>query len=440
MGTTETNNSGTTEGYRNPKQPEYNSMLNDYNWKNQDFAELAAHNPKLNYQYTDGWWDKIGDFLGFRTQQDKVRDEAYAKAADYEAELMQTDREENYNSAEEQAQRMRDAGINPNLQGGVDAGQASEMDNQAAQGMEMGNAMSGEEAMQHMNNFIGTILSIATTGIGAVADIEEIYNTINTGNTALYDFVKKFIIDNPGKTEQELKEMISNDEEFGFMFKGAMKKKAMNLITSLYSSPVIGLEGLDIKNKTAKTSMEYGETTAHPYYSDNTDEIRKNFKPLINTLQKIKEYTADKNLTKAELDKVIWEGFKTYSSELTTAAKEGNASAVHALQALINVLESGDYKANSATAVINGILEGWKKLKEEPPVQDGSNAYGDEDHVGYKDPRMTSPKARNALKRASKRQAIYDAREEKEWQYSGRRRKAGTAREKVKERFKIKNY
>lgn len=133
-------------------------------WGNKDFASLAANNPVLQYQYTPGWWDKIGNFFGFRTGEDKWRDDTAAKAADYEAQLRQLDAQQQYNSAEEQAQRMRDAGINPNLSGGVTPGEAGEFDNQAVAGQDTPKGAT----MGEVNNMFLQGLNVATSAISTV--------------------------------------------------------------------------------------------------------------------------------------------------------------------------------------------------------------------------------------------------------------------------------
>lgn len=176
--------------------PQFNSVVpEDYKWNNQDFAELAKANPALQYQYTPGLMDKIGNFWGFRTGEDKFRDEQYNKAVDYEAQLMQIDREEAYNSAEAQAQRMREAGINPNLAGGVEAGQASEFDNQAVQGQES-NMQNEETFRQTLNLGISAITSGANlflTGLTMANEQMKLFKDRQGVTKQIYDFVNDIV-------------------------------------------------------------------------------------------------------------------------------------------------------------------------------------------------------------------------------------------------------
>lgn len=81
------------------------------------FEQMARNNPYLNYNYELGLWDRIGNTFGFRTNEDKVREQMEQASRDYNAQLYQLQSEDQYNSPSEQANRMRQAGMNPDLLG-----------------------------------------------------------------------------------------------------------------------------------------------------------------------------------------------------------------------------------------------------------------------------------------------------------------------------------
>lgn len=81
------------------------------------FEDVVRTNPYANFSYQNGLWDKIGDALGFRTNQDKVRDQFALASAEYNAQAVQNMSEEEYNSESSQVARLRAAGLNPDLQG-----------------------------------------------------------------------------------------------------------------------------------------------------------------------------------------------------------------------------------------------------------------------------------------------------------------------------------
>lgn len=78
------------------------------------------------------FWDGVANFLGFRSSYDTAIDQRAQAAAEYDAQVAQMKQENEYNSPEAQAARLRAAGINPDLQGsGIDAGQAAEFAQEA---------------------------------------------------------------------------------------------------------------------------------------------------------------------------------------------------------------------------------------------------------------------------------------------------------------------
>lgn len=147
-----------------------------------DFASLQANNPYRNYKYTQSSFDKIGNWLNSRvfhdnfikTREQSVADDMANKAAVYDAQIGEVQREEMYNSATEQAERMRAAGINPDLQSsGISGGEATPFDNQAVSGMP---ELEQESDLQRAGNFISSVLSIASGASSLVA------SGINTAN------------------------------------------------------------------------------------------------------------------------------------------------------------------------------------------------------------------------------------------------------------------
>ena len=73
-------------------------------------------NPYVNQQYELTWFDKAFHGL-FRTPYDKWLQEMQLNAAQYDASVVDLQQQNEYNSEVAQAQRMRDAGENPDLLG-----------------------------------------------------------------------------------------------------------------------------------------------------------------------------------------------------------------------------------------------------------------------------------------------------------------------------------
>lgn len=131
---------------------------------NSQYQKLFDANPWNQYVYNDGLWDRIGDWFGFRTNQDQYREDMESASRQYESQLLSLQREEEYNSESAQAQRQRQAGINPDLNG-VSPSQASEFN-------EPQNPPVSPGPNTEYMNFIGSLGSLITTTVGLVGDIQ----------------------------------------------------------------------------------------------------------------------------------------------------------------------------------------------------------------------------------------------------------------------------
>lgn len=91
------------------------------------YQDLAKNNPYANVDYRQSWIQKLLQNLGFRTNKDAYLESMALQAKEYDNALLQKEYDEKYNSPLEQAQREREAGLNPNLTGNVSSGEASPM-------------------------------------------------------------------------------------------------------------------------------------------------------------------------------------------------------------------------------------------------------------------------------------------------------------------------
>lgn len=88
---------------------------NSYNSLNSKYRSQL--DPYLSYSYKEGIWDKIGNAFGFNTAADKYRFQMQDRARQVLAGLQNDVFQNDYNSAQAQASRQRDAGLNPDLSG-----------------------------------------------------------------------------------------------------------------------------------------------------------------------------------------------------------------------------------------------------------------------------------------------------------------------------------
>lgn len=85
------------------------------------------HSRENRAEYKIGALEKLFRDLGFRTGYDNYMMDQDNLAAQWDSQNQSLSYEENYNSAQAAAERMREAGINPDLQGIENAGDAAEM-------------------------------------------------------------------------------------------------------------------------------------------------------------------------------------------------------------------------------------------------------------------------------------------------------------------------
>lgn len=114
--------------------------------------------PYLTYNYKRGLWDFIGDGLGFNTAEDKYRmqqqDRARLALAGLQNDVFQND----YNSALAQAGRMRDAGINPDINGEVSGENAASLE-QPLPLMDSSSLSSNDQILPNIMDFFGTAVA-----------------------------------------------------------------------------------------------------------------------------------------------------------------------------------------------------------------------------------------------------------------------------------------
>lgn len=91
-------------------------------WKN-----MVDSNPYANINYRQSRFQRFLADLGFRTKYDAAKEQAQLQSNEYLAGLMQKYGDEQYETPAQMAQRMREAGLNPDLQGIGDVAGAATM-------------------------------------------------------------------------------------------------------------------------------------------------------------------------------------------------------------------------------------------------------------------------------------------------------------------------
>lgn len=90
----------------------------------QNYQGLLDANPYVGINRKQKWWEPAAAWLGIRTPTEKWQEQMQLQANEYNAQIAQQAYAENYNSPTQEAARMRAAGINPDLAGGLSPGEA----------------------------------------------------------------------------------------------------------------------------------------------------------------------------------------------------------------------------------------------------------------------------------------------------------------------------
>ncbi len=153
-----------------------------------------------NYQSTnyveDTFWDKMANFFGAKTGREKETERLRAEEDAFFNNLLNADYEEKYNSAQQQSDRMRDAGINPNLSDSpVPAGDASQIDDSTLGGVagegQLQNIAAATGPMDAVQRLLDIGVGVASFAAGGV-DVAQALTQLDLDEVnSIFDITSK---------------------------------------------------------------------------------------------------------------------------------------------------------------------------------------------------------------------------------------------------------
>lgn len=147
------------------------SFWDDYNKLGASYKNLV--DPYLSYNYQQGIFDKIGNWLGFNTKEDNYRLQMQDRARLALASQLDNQFQNDYNSQMSQAQRMRDAGLNPDLSGEASGDSAGQND----QPFPLIDQSAVDPAPEIFSD-LASIFGIATSGLQSVATFKSLLSMV----------------------------------------------------------------------------------------------------------------------------------------------------------------------------------------------------------------------------------------------------------------------
>lgn len=195
-------------------------------------------NPWANYTYNDTLVDWLGDIFNLPTYADKMLSENAARSREWMSQILKEISDNAYNSPEESAERMRAAGLNPDLQGIGDANQASSVD-QPAQGVTYDPQSDTRSLGESIGSAFKAAMSMVNAGISINsalinlkgADISRVKDLSSMASRAVQSLDPQ-TLDHILSPEYGVDDMMS---DFGDLYQWRSKKNQSSFLSALKS-------------------------------------------------------------------------------------------------------------------------------------------------------------------------------------------------------------
>lgn len=241
-----------------------------------------SSNPYANYDYKHTWWQKLWESMGFRSKWDEFRESMAVNSAEYKSQLADKAHNEQYDSALSQAMREREAGINPDLAGNVDAGSSSPMEPDPNVPI----APTADDPIQVIQGFGNTVMSIFTSAMGFAQSglgLMQMKQALEAGNIqnaqALFDLGHKTAVSfipgvYPGENTDWVNQASSVAGDLMSPFLNSKQRKAFqNQLNALYSSAPVQAEQWDSWLNNAKGKINTLTQYQSSLWGDGSDEV-----------------------------------------------------------------------------------------------------------------------------------------------------------------------
>lgn len=336
--------------------------------KGTQYEDLLNSNPYENMDYQNGIWDSLGDFFGFRTGQDKLREDLSLRSSEFISQVMSLKREEEYNSEAAKVARMKAAGLNPDLQGLGDASQASEF-SEPENSPESNDGSEGLRAVQTAASLVFSGLDMATglfttlsklKGLNIANSSSELSLTSSMRDFALnsvldaidprgfgYEYDKgdgNYIFDSKTPFDELVslygKENVRmhNPVDFDKLNRVSFSKKSDNALWKRTIAQVLGGLPQDVSQYKSWYDREfarrgYAEKRASSYFSDDDSEMMVLLEPFIQAIDAFNMIDVQADTSKRSNDVVYESAFDAQGLAIAENAENqavGNAKSADA--------------------------------------------------------------------------------------------------------------
>lgn len=276
-------------------------------------------NPYVNQTYHKTLIDRLFGGI-FRTGYDKWRDEMSVNAAQYNAGIVDMQQQNQYNSEEAKAMRMRAAGENPDLLGTGDVSEAANTnpDPQDAQIPEVDDVAG---AFGAITNFVGGFNDI----IAGAFSMMKTFQDINFDKVKMNQSVNDLVLDDLFRTIPAAG--FENDADFArwygsesgifdqdhpefaeryfkeYNIPKSVQKRYRDVFLDTLSSLPLDLKQYSSSVERANLRNQLGMLTQSKFYSEGIDELNDLIGPLVELQDKQRKLEAEIAVLKAQNEK-----------------------------------------------------------------------------------------------------------------------------------------
>lgn len=327
-------------------------------------------------------WDNLASALGFKSGYEAQLEDWLRARDEYNAQVEQLKGEDEYSSEQAKAQRLREAGINPDLQGISEASNAAEFAMDAT-GPEI---RSNNESAERIIGVIGAIPKAITFAMGITQDISKTMGLIYDNDTKrisngekMMNLAKSFMeagftndadddtTRNGPQEFSEAREWITDEAYNWAIQNGFSKRKARKFQTNVYNVFTSDKENwYNKKTNILKAKKEYGITHESKFTTDSDDpeKIMKIAGDLSNEMDETLENGIKAEKAKSKADREYWENksgqLQAEGENAENEMKKGKGAilgeARKAMQKAMKKLEKACKEGNVLAIALNSAL------------------------------------------------------------------------------------
>lgn len=269
-----------------------------------DLNKVLAANPYKNQarNYFQSPWQTWLAGLGFRTESDAWRENMGVQSAEYDAQMALMQYQNEYNSPSAQAARMREAGLNPDLQGIGDVAQAAMPGDDPSTPMQSTGAEgTASELANFCMNAFTTALGI-TQGLQGMAGVhlDNVMKKVSI-DKGISDFAKEMwpymLPESPDPSAGDGLDLyanptswkaaaLSNAQKFAGRIRPRYRKQMIETMQQYWESGPGQAESYDAWKKRVQERRGYYSERG-TFYSDVDDVLQDIVDPLVQMSQKI---------------------------------------------------------------------------------------------------------------------------------------------------------